>query len=538
MIPTPDATPDDVDALRRLIEAQRADLESERAARVAAETALAQAQAELTNRSLLIEKLKVQIARLRRMQFRPSSEKLRSELAQLELALEELETADSEAKPEPSEAGEPQRRRSHGRKFPGNLPRQEIVLLPKTGSCTCPKCGGELRRLGEDDDEVIDIEPVVLKVVRHVRPKFSCRTCEAITQAPAPDKPIARGKATFQFIAHLITSKWDHHLPLYRQAEMFAAQGLDVDRSTLAGWVGQGCALLRPIVERIREIGLQCSKLHVDDTPLPMLDPGAGKTKTARLWCHAIDDRAHAGTTHPLVWFRFTTDRRGIHPLEELKQFQGYLQADGYAGYDAIYARGKVIEVACFGHARRKIWDLHQSKPSAITSELLERIAALYKIEEAIRGQPAEQRKAVRQSKSKPRLDELRARMLEILTRLSAKSEMAKAIAYSLNRWDGLTRFLEDGRLEIDNLIAERALRGVAIGRRNWLFAGSQAGGENAAAIYTIIETCKLNGVDVFSYLADVMQRIASGWPNKQLDELLPWHWRPPKNKSAEGIQA
>ena len=441
------------------MEAQRTDLERERAARVAAETALAQAQAELTNRSLLIEKLKVQIARLRRMQFGHSSEKLRSELAQLELALEELETAHSEAKPEPSEAGEPQRPRSRGRKFPGNLPRKEIVLLPKTGSCACPKCGGELRRLGEDDDEVIDIEPVVLKVVRHVRPKFSCRTCEAITQAPAPDKPIARGKATFRFIAHLITSKWDHHLPLYRQAEMFAAQGLDVDRSTLAGWVGQGCALLRPIAERIREIGLQCSKLHVDDTPLPMLDPGAGKTKTARLWCHAIDDRAHAGTTHPLVWFRFTTDRRGIHPLEELKQFQGYLQADGYAGYDAIYARGKVIEVACFGHARRKIWDLHQSKPSAITSELLERIAALYKIEEAIRGQPAEERKVVRQSKSKPRLDELRARMLEILTRLSAKSEMAKAIAYSLNRWDALTRFLEDGRLEIDNLIAERALR-------------------------------------------------------------------------------
>ena len=214
MTPTPDATPDDVDPLRRLIEAQRADLERERAARVAAETALAQAQAELTNRSLLIEKLKVQIARLRRMQFGHSSEKLRSELAQLELALEELETAESEAKPEPSETDEAPKARSPRRKFPGNLPRKEIVLLPKTGSCTCPKCGGELRRLSDDADEVIDIEPVVLKVVRHVRPKFSCRTCEAITQAPAPDKPIARGKATFRFIAHLITSKWDHHLPL------------------------------------------------------------------------------------------------------------------------------------------------------------------------------------------------------------------------------------------------------------------------------------------------------------------------------------
>ena len=507
--------------------AQRAELEAARAARAVAEAALAQAKAELTNRSLLIEKLKVQIARLRRMQFGRSSEKLHTELAQLELALEELETAASVAQPQPEAHQKAREPRAAQRRLPDSLPREEVVHLPKAGVCICPKCGGDLRRLGEDDDEMIDIEPIVLKVVRHVRPKFSCRTCEAITQAPAPDKPIARGKATFRFIAHLIMSKWDHHLPLYRQAEMFAAQGFNVDRSTLAGWVGQGCVLLQPIADRIREIGLQVSKLHVDDTPVPMLDPGAGKTKTARLWCHAIDDRAHAGATHPLVWFRFTTDRRGIHPVEELKAYRGYLQADGYAGYDALYESGKVIEVACFGHARRKIWDIHQTKPSAITTELLERIAVLYKIEAQIRGQPAVQRKAMRQSASKPRLEELHARMIEIYGQLSAKSEMAKAIAYSLNRWDALIRFLDDGRLEIDNLIAERALRGVAIGRRNWLFAGSQIGGERAAQIYTIIETCKLNSVDVLSYLSDVMQKVAGGWPNKQLDELLPWNWDP-----------
>jgi transposase len=528
----PPAGPKDVDAQLRLIAAQKAELAAERAARTAAEAALAQTRLELTNRSLLIEKLKVQIARLRRMQFGRSSEKLRTELAQLELALEELETAESARKPEPNEPEKAREPRSPRRRFPSTLPREEVVHLPTTGTCACPKCGGELRRLGEDDDEMIDIEPVVLKVVRHVRPKFSCRACEAVTQAPAPDKPIARGKATFRFIGHLMVSKWDHHLPLYRQAEMLAAQGFDADRSTLAGWVGQGCALIRPIADRIRQIGLQASKLHVDDTPLPMLDPGAGKTKTARLWCHAVDDRAHAGSTHPLVWFRFTTDRRGIHPVQELQGFQGYLQADGYAGYHALYQNGTVIEVACFGHARRKIWDIHQTKPSAITTELLERIAALYKVEESIRGQVAEQRKTMRQSASKPRLEELRTRMIEIHARLSAKSEMAKAIAYSLNRWDALIRFLDDGRLEIDNLIAERALRGVAIGRRNWLFAGSQVGGERAAEIYTIIETCKLNGVDVLSYLTDVMEKVASGWPNKRLDELLPWNWRPPNNIS------
>jgi transposase len=528
--------PDDIESLRRLVAAQRSELAAERAARIAAEGAL-------LSRDLLIEKLKVQIARLKRMHFGRSSEKLASEIAQLELALEELETAEAELPPLP--ASPIRECKTPDRSLPAHLPREEIVHLPASGDCVCPACGGGLRRLAEDADEMLDIEPVVFKVIRHVRPKFSCRACEKIVQAPAPDKAIARGKASFRVIGHIIVSKFDHHLPLYRQAEMMAAQGVDIDRSTLAGWTGQGAALLDPIVARIRETVLSASKLHTDDTPVPMLDPGNGKTKTARLWAeltkgsggrsllewsaegHAIDDRAHGGLAKPAVWFAFTTDRRAEHPKSMLKDFRGYLQADAYPGYDDLYRTGRIVEVACWGHARRKIFDLHESKPTVVTTELLERIARLYSVEEDVRGQPPDTRRATRQAQSKPQLDELKARMEAIRAKLSAKSTLAVAITYALKRWPALTRYCEDGRLEIDNLIAERALRGVAIGRRNWLFAGSKAGGERAAAIYSIIETCKLNGVEPFAYISGVMQKIAEGWPNSRIDELMPWAWSP-----------
>jgi transposase len=516
------------------VAAQRSELDAERAARMAAEGAL-------LSRDLLIEKLKVQIARLKRMHFGRSSEKLASEIAQLELALEELETAEAELPPLP--ASLIRERKTPDRSLPAHLPREEIVHLPASGDCVCPACGGALRRLGETADETLDIEPVVFKVIRHVRPKFSCRACEKIVQAPTPDKAIARGKASFRVIGHIIVSKFDHHLPLYRQAEMMAAQGVDIDRSTLAGWTGQGAVLLDPIVARIREMVLSASKLHTDDTPVPMLDPGNGKTKTARLWAeltkgssrrsllewsaegHAINDRAHGGLAKPAVWFAFTTDRRAEHPQSMLKDFRGYLQADAYPSYDDLYRTGRIVEVACWGHARRKIFDLHENRPTAVTTELLARIARLYSVEEDMRGQPPDTRRARRQAQSKPQLDELKARMEAIRAKLSAKSTLAAAITYALKRWPALTRYCEDGRLEIDNLVAERALRGVAIGRRNWLFAGSKAGGERAAVIYSIIETCKLNGVEPFAYISGVMQKIAEGWHNSRSDELMPWAW-------------
>lgn len=517
--------PETIEALRQILAAQREALEMERAARQAAEHAL-------LSRDLLIEKLKIQIAQLKRLHFGRSSEKLTAQIDQLELALEEMETAQAELplRAAPSSTAP---KKTPDRSLPPHLPRVEIVHLPPGGDCACPSCGGQLRRLGQDADEMLDIEPVVYRVIRHVRPKFSCRRCETIVQAPAPDKAVARGKASFRMISHVIVQKFDHHLPLYRQAEMMAAQGLDIDRSTLAGWAGQGAALLDPIVARIKETVLANDKLHTDDTPVPMLDPGGGKTRTGRLWVHAIDDRAHGGSTKPAAWFAFTTDRRAEHPQAMLKDFRGYLQADAYAGYEALYRTNRVVEVACWGHARRKIFDLHQTKPTAVTTELLERIGGLYAIEETVRGQPPDIRRDARQAQSKPQLEDLKIYMEAIRAKLSAKSALAIALFYALKRWQALTRYLDDGRLEIDNLVAERAIRGIAIGRRNWLFAGSKAGGERAAAIYSIIETCKLNNVEPFAYITDVMHKIAAGWPNSRIDELMPWAWNPAAEKMA-----
>ena len=465
----------------------------------------------------------------------PFAEKLTAQIAQLELALEEMETAQAELPLRAPLSMAP--KKIPDRSLPPHLPRQEIVHLPPGGDCACPSCGGRLRRLGQDADEMLDIEPVVYRVIRHVRPKFSCRACDTIVQAPAPDKAIARGKASFAMISHVIVQKFDHHLPLYRQAEMMAAQGLDIDRSTLAGWAGQGAALLDPIVARIKETVLASAKLHTDDTPVPMLDPGAGKTRTGRLWVYAVDDRAHSGAAKPAVkpaaWFAFTVDRRAEHPQTMLKDFRGYLQADAYAGYQELYRTNRVVEVACWGHARRKIFDLHQTKPTAVTTELLERIGALYGVEEAVRGQPPDIRRDARQTQSTPQLEDLKASMEAVRAKLSAKSALAVAIHYALKRWPALTRYLDDGRLEIDNLVAERAIRGIAIGRRNWLFAGSKAGGERAAAIYSIIETCKLNNVEPSAYITDVMHKIAAGWPNSRVDELMPWAWKPAAEKMA-----
>ena len=517
--------PETLEALRQLLASQGAALETERAARQAVEHAL-------LSRDLLIEKLKIQIAQLKRMHFGRSSEKLTAQIGQLELALEEMETAQAELplRAAPSSTAS---KKTSDRSLPPHLPREEIVHLPPGGDCACPTRGGQLRRLGQDANEMLDIQPVVYRVIRHVRPKFSCRTCETIVQAPAPDKAIARGNASFRIISHVIVQKFDHHLPLYRQAEMMAAQGLDIDRSTLAGWAGQGAALLDPIVARIKQTVLASDKLHTDDTPVPMLDPGAGKTRTGRLWVHAIDDRAHGGATRPAAWFAFTTDRRAEHPQAMLKDFRGYLQADAYAGYEELYRTNRVVEVACWGHARRKIFDLHQTKPTAVTTELLGRIGALYGVEETVRGQPPDIRRDARQAQSKPQLEDLKTYMEAIRAKLSAKSALAIALHYALKRWQALTRYLDDGRLEIDNLVAERAIRGIAIGRRNWLFAGSKAGGERAAAIYSIIETCKLNNVEPSAYITDVMHKIAAGWPNSRVDELMPWAWNPAPEKMA-----
>lgn len=496
-------------------------------ARIAAlEASLARANAALAARDLLIDTLRGQIARLRRMQFGASSEKLGREIEQLELALEELETERDTPVVDVAAASVAAR---PVRSLPGHLPREEVVHEPVSGACTCPDCGGALRPLGSDAHEMLDIVPVRWRVVRNVRPKYSCRVCEKIVQAPAPVSAIARGKATFATLAHVVVSKFDHHLPLYRQAEMMAAQRLDIDRSTLAGWTGQAAALLDPIVSRIRDEVLKADKIHADDTPVPVLDPGRGKTATGRLWVYAADNQASGSTAPRATWYRFTPDRTAAHPMSHLAGFRGFLQADAYAGYDGLYRSG-VTEVACWAHFRRKVFDLHERSPTPLTTDTLERIGTLYAVEAEVRGQPPDVRCRTRQEKSRPLVDALREVLDAALRRLSPKSDMARAIAYGTKRWLALSRFLDDGRLEIDNNIAERALRGVAVGRRNWLFAGSRPGGERAAALYTVIQTCKANGVDPHAYIADVIAKVAGDWPASRWDELMPWNWMPPAN--------
>lgn len=488
------------------------------------DAALADARAQLHSRDLLIETLRAQLAKLKHMQFGHSSEKLNRQIEQLELTLEELEaeaaaTAPDRAVPPASERPAPIRA------LPPHLPREEIVHEPAGGTCACPSCGGALRLLGRDTDELLDVVPVSWRVVCHVRPKYSCRACERIVQAPAPMKAVAKGKATFATLAQVVVAKFDHHLPLYRQAEMMAAQGLEIDRATLAGWTGQAAALLDPIVSRIREEGLKAGKLHTDDTPVPVLEPGRGRTAQGRLWVYAVDDRGCAGAAPPLVWYRFTPDRSGIHPQRELAGFSGHLQADAYAGYARLYESGRVTQVACWAHFRRGIFDEHRKQATALTTDLLERIGALYRIEASVRGKPPDVRARARQDESRSAVDALRVVIDDALRKLSPRSEMAKALRYGVKLWPALTRFLADGRLEIDNGVAERALRGVAVGRRNWLFAGSLKGGERAAALYTVIETAKANGLEPQAYIADVLAKLASGWPAARWDELMPWNW-------------
>ena len=488
---------------------------------------IAELEAALAVRDTLIETLRFQLSQLRRMSFGQSSEKLSLQIEQLELTLEELEgEAEVADARKPTEPAQPDRT-SPVRSLPPHLPRDERRIEPEAGNCICPDCGGVLRSLAEDSDEMLDVAPVQWRVIRTVRPKYSCRSCEKIVQAPAPVKAIARGKASFATLAHVVVHKWDHHLPLYRQAEMMAAQGVVIDRSTLAGWAGQAAHLLDPIVTRIREEGLKATKLHTDDTPVPMLVPGRGKAAPARLWAYVVDDRASGATGPALVWYKFTPDRGGIHPQAELKTFTGLLQADGYAGYEKLYAGGKISEVACWAHFRRKIFENHQTSPTPLTTDLLGRVAALYGIEEEVRGQPPDLRRQLRQEKTKPLVDDLRVVIDDALRSLSPKSAMAKALAYGRKRWDALTRFLDEGGAEIDNNIAERAMRSIAVGRKNWLFAGSKVGGERAAAIYSVIETAKLNGVEPQAYIADVIEKVASGWPASRWDELMPWNWSP-----------
>lgn len=476
-------------------------------------------RAALAERDGIIERLKAQLGWLRRQQFGRSSEKVEREIAQLELQLEDLEEGSSArlAAIEASRAIE----RSVRRPLPDHLAREEIVHEPP---CACPDCGGPMRRLGEDSSEMLEYVPASFRVIRHVRPKLACSRCERIVQAEAPSRPIARGQAGPGLLAHVVVAKYADHLPLYRQSEIYAREGVALERSTLADWVGGTSALLRPLVEALARETLGAAKLHADDTPVPVLAPGHGRTRTGRLWVYVRDDRPAGAATPPSVLFRYSADRKGERPQEHLKEFQGCLQADGFAGYNRLYGRA-IVEVACWAHARRKFHDVHADTGSNLAREALERIGALYDIETAIRGLAPAKRQSVRQARAGPLLEELAHWLDTTLHRVPGRSALAAAIRYSRSRWEQLCRYRDDGRLEIDNSAAERALRGVALGRKNWLFVGSDAGGQRAAAIYSLIETCKINGIDPEAYLRHVIGRIADH-PVNRVDELLPWKLR------------
>jgi transposase len=478
--------------------------------------------ATLTSRSGEIERLKLLVEKLQRMLFGTKSEKVMRQIEQLELQLEELQAAsaiEENAAILPSE--KPVTAKPFRRPLPEHLPREIHTHMPD--HATCPDCGGKLHELGEDVAEMLEYVRACFKVIRHVRPKLSCKACARIVQAPAPSRPIDRGVAGPGLLAHVLTAKFADHLPLYRQSEIYAREGVDLDRSTLAGWVGATSELLAPLVDAVRDHVMSASKIHADDTPVPVLAPGTGKTKTGRLWTYVRDDRPSGDTTAPAVWFAYAPDRKGERPRLHLKNFKGALQADAYAGFRHLYDTGDIYEVACWAHARRKFHEIHVAHPSPTTTEAIERIAALYAIEKEIRGSTPEIRKSIRQARAKHLLDNLRLWMETMLAKLSRKSDTAAAIRYALSRWRALTRYADDGTLEIDNNAAERALRVVALGRKNYLFCGSDAGGERAAAIYSLLGAAKLNGLDPEIYLQHVLTRIADH-PINRIEELLPWN--------------
>jgi transposase len=472
------------------------------------------------------DRLRQIIRELQRHRFGRRAESLPEE--QLQLALEEAEQVESAGQAEMEEKASAERtaraarRRANRGALPAHLPRIEKVV--DVASTVCPGCSGALHRIGEDVAERLDIVPTQFRVLVVRRPKYGCRSCQdVVVQAPAPARLIEGGLPTEATIAQVLVSKYADHLPLYRQAQIYARQGVNLDRSTLADWVGRAAFLLRPVHERMLERLKTSAKLFADETTAPVLDPGRGRTKTGQLWAYARDDRPWAGTDPPGVAYVYAPDRKAERPTAHLDGFRGVLQVDGYAGYKLLAAHGCVRLAFCWAHVRRRFYELAQGGPAPIASEALARIAAFYRIEVEIRGRPAEERRTVRQQRSRPLVEALEPWLREKLSLISQKSKLAEAIRYALARWPGLCLFLDDGRVEIDSNVVERSMRPIALNRKNALFAGSDGGAEHWATVASLIETCKLAGVDPHAYLADVITRIVEGHPQSRLDDLLPW---------------
>lgn len=538
--------PDDVEALKALLASALEKVgEAERRA-AAVEAELAKAKARESATEAMIAHLKLQIAKLRREQYGPSAERTRRLLDQMELQLEDLEAdaAEDDLAAETTAAKTSvvtafERKRPARKPFPDHLPRERVVI---PAPCSCPACGSaRLSKLGEDVTETLEVVPRSWKVIQTVREKFACRDCEKITQPPAPFHVVPRGWAGPSFLAMLLFEKYGAHQPLNRQAERFAREGVPLSTSTLADQVGAAAFALMPLYRLIEAHVLAGERLHGDDTTVPVM--AKGKTDTARLWVYVRDDKPFAGADPPAALFHYSRDRRGEHPQAHLASWSGILQADAYSGYGELYREGRtpgpILEAGCFAHARRKFFELADVTAAArkksrgeragtiypIALEAVQRLDALFDIERAINGKSAAERLAVRQELSAPLIAELHSWLTAQAAKLSRNHDLAKAINYMLRRWDAFTRFLDDGRICLTNNAAERALRCVPLGRKAWLFCGSDRGGLRAAVIYTLIQTAKLNDVDPQAWLADVLARIADH-PISRLDELLPWKWQ------------
>ncbi|TPK35960.1 IS66 family transposase [Mesorhizobium sp. B2-5-4] len=495
---TADQLPDDPDALKAMILAR--DVENARLIQI--------------------------IKELQRHRFGRRAETLPEN--QLLLGLEEAEQIEA-AGEEVKERSHPAERRNCAAKrrtnrgaLPAHLPRVEMVVDIEDRACPCYRNG--LHRIGEDVSERLDIVPAQLRVIVLRRPKYACRACEdVIAQAPTPARLVEGGLPTEATVAQVLVSKYADHLPLYRQAQIYARQGINLDRSTLADWVGRAAWHLRPVHERLLAKLKSSPKLFADETTAPVLDPGRGKTKTGQLWAYARDDRPWQGSDPPGVAYVYAPDRKAERPIAHLAGFGGILQVDGYGGYRVLADKSGVTLAFCWAHVRRRFYELAAAGPAPIASEALRRIAELYRIEDDIRGRSAEQRCAMRQEKSLPIAVALEPWLREKLGLISQKTKLAEAIRYTLSRWEGLSRFLDDGRIKIDSNTVERLIRPIALNRKNALFAGSDGGAEHWAFVASLIETCKLNGVEPLGYLADVLTRIVNGHPNSQIDDLLPW---------------
>ena len=503
------ALPDDVKTLKRIV----CTLAAERAA-------LSEAQAE-------IERLRLIVKKLQRSQFGRRAE--RHDASQLQFGFEDLESdlARAEAKL-PSVAAKTSRARSQVDRpsLPAHLPREDTRLDIEYEACPC--CGGALHAIGETVSEMLDYVPARFRVIRIRRPRYGCRACGTIHQAPAPERPIAKGLATPGLLAHVLVSKYCDHLPLYRQSQIFARHGVALDRSTLANWVGGAAWWLEPLQARLAEHVFASQTLFADDTPIPVLDPGRGRTKNGRLWVYARDDRPWCGPDPPAAIYLYSPDRRSERPAGHLERFKGVLQVDGYAGFERLCAGGQIQLAACWAHARRKFYEVHQATGSPVAAEALKRIAELYVIEAAIRGQTAEARRAARRAQSLPLVEAMKTRLEAQFNRLPPRGGVADAIRYALTRWNALCRFLDDGHIELDNNTVERAIRPIALGRKNHLFAGSDGGAARWAIVASLLATAKLNDVEPFAYLKDVLERLSNGYPMSQLDDLLPWNWASP----------